>query len=239
MIDEDKANTLATQMMTTLNSSLDRKTALENTMVMQNFQRIMAQQGFQLNQEKLDDRRREQESKLTDEQKITLNKVVIPIVNEGIKGNTALMQVQALRDQIEGAPSGVLSGVYASSVGRLFGTDENTAMRNLESMQKGLIPMIPRLPGSSSNLDSNNLEKSIGQLTDLTLTNDQRRTLVGKIYDGFKRLTDRAEKVQTYWDANKKFDQKLLIAEPEPKPAETSAPRAGTLKWNPAKRSWE
>lgn len=243
VIDEDKANTLATQMMTTLNSSLDRQSQLQNTQVMQNFQRLMAQQQFELNQQKIEDKRREQEGKMTDEQKATYNKIIIPIINEGIKGNTALMQVQRLADKVQGAPSGVLEGVYAASLGRLLGSDENTALRELEGLSKGLIPMIPRLPGSASNLDSNNLEKSIMRLSDLTLTNKQRRDLILDIKNGFKVLTDRAEAVQNHWESTKKFDPKITNPEPvrptSVNPATPSPAGAPALRWNPATKQFE
>lgn len=246
MIDEDKANSLAQQMMTAINSSVDRQTAQENNRIMQGFQRQLAQQNFDLNQQKLQDKREENEKKLSDEQKITFNKIVTPIINEGIKGNSALMQVQALRDVIESAPSGTISGAYAASVGRLFGTDDRTAQLKLEGLSKGLIPLIPRLPGSASNLDSNNLEKSLMKLESINLTNDQRRELVNEIYEGFKRLTDRADRVQSFWDANKKFDPKILNPD-QPKPAPSSAtpspvtpPSSGVnLRWNPATKQFE
>ena len=147
-------------------------------------------QQFEQNQQKIEDKRKEAEKHLTDEQKIVLNKTIIPIINEGVKGNSAIMQVEALRNAIESAPSGFVSGVYSSSVGRLFGTDDRTAQTKLQALSKGLIPLIPRLPGSASNLDSNNLEKSLGDLADITKTNEQRRDIVNEIYAGFKRLTD-------------------------------------------------
>jgi hypothetical protein len=247
MIDEDKANTLAQQMMIAINSSVDRQTAQKNSEIMQGFQRQMAQQTFELNQQKLQEKREENEKKLSDEQKITLNKIVTPIINEGIKGNSALMQVQALRDVIENAPSGTLSGVYSASVGRLFGTDDRTAQVRLQTLSKGLIPLIPRLPGSASNLDSNNLEKSLGDLADVTKTNEQRRQIINDVYEGFKRLTDRAERVQSHWDATKKFDPKILNPEKEPEqpkpvlaPATAPKPAGGaTLRWNPATKQFE
>jgi hypothetical protein len=249
MIDDDKANTLATQMMQTLVASMDRQSQLQNTKVMQEFQRMMSLQNFEMNQQKLEDKRKEQEGKLTDEQKETYKKIIIPIVNEGVKGNTALMQVERLSNVIQNAPSGTLQGLYASSIGRLFGTDDNTALRELQGLSKGLIPMIPRLPGSASNLDSNNLEKSVMQLSDPTLTNKQRADLIVQIKDGFKALTDRAESVQTHWDSYKKFDPKIL----NPEPAKPAAPKSGTpaasvtppasaapvLRWNPATKQFE
>jgi hypothetical protein len=230
--------------MTAINSSVDKQTAQENTRIMQEFQRTMAVQTADLSRQRLQDRKDENEKKLSDEQKTTLNKIVLPIINEGIKGNSALMQVEALRSKIESAPSGTLSGAYASSIGRLFGTDDNTALRQLDALSKGLIPMIPRLPGSASNLDSNNLEKSLGKLSDITLTNAQRRELINDVYAGFKRLIDRADAVSSYWDANKKFDPKILAVPekaPEAPPATPPfAPNAtGTLRYDPATKSFK
>lgn len=241
VIDDEKANQLAQQMMNMANSSLDRQTAMQNQQVMNGLMYGLRQESQQLQREKAEDRRKEQESKLTDEQKITYNKIVVPALNEGIKASNALMQVTQLRNQIENAPSGVLKGVYASSVGRLFGTDDNTALRNLESLSKGLIPMIPRLPGAASNLDAQNLEKAIGKLADPTLTNDQRRKIVNEVETGFKRLNDRADAVQQSWESTKKVPMSVFSeTKTETVPPKVVAPTSGAnLVWDPATKTFK
>jgi hypothetical protein len=118
--------------------------------------------------------------------------------------------------KVSNAPSGALSGAYASSVGRLFGTDENTALRELTSLSKALVTQIPRLPGAASNLDAQNLEKSIGNLQDITLTNPQRIKLIKDIDEGFTKLMNRADEVQTYWESNKKLNPSLMSGAPKP-----------------------
>lgn len=217
-IDEDKANTLANQLFTTANSSLDRQSAQANQQIMQGLMLTMRQQGMDFERdrwrEKTEADRRERESKLTDEQKSVLNKIVIPSQQEAAKAANGLLQVQQLRNVIESAPSGVFSGALASSVGRLFGTDDNTALRQLDSLSKALIPMIPRLPGAASNLDAQNLEKSIGKLNDITLTNQQRRDLVKEIDDGMRRLVDRADAIQRSWDSTKTVPTSVLAPLP-------------------------
>jgi len=236
LIDEDKANTLAQQMLTMMTSTMDRRQAMQFNQAMQGIMLGLRQDQASFNQlmqkEKMEKEKKEQESKLTDQQKIEYNKVMVPIINEGVKANSALAQVGQIKNQIEKAPSGVLSGMYASSVGRLLGTDENTALRNLDSLSKALIPMIPRLPGSSSNLDAQNLEKSIGRLTDTTLTNAQRKTLVTEIEDGFKRLADRAEEYQTHWDSTKTLPKISTAPKESPKqvPQQSSQPSTSGFK---------
>lgn len=247
LIDDEKANQLAQQMMTMANSSLDRQTAMQNQQVMNGLMYGLRQESQALAREKHEDRKKEAESRLTDEQKVTLNKFVVPIVNEGIKASNALMQVTQLRNQIENAPSGALKGAYAASVGRLFGTDDNTALRNLDSLSKSLITMIPRLPGAASNLDAQNLEKSIGKLSDVTLTNDQRRKIVTEIETGFKRLNDRADRVQQSWESTKKvpmsiFNEPVSEEKPAapPKPASPSAnPSGANLVWDPVSKTFK
>jgi hypothetical protein len=207
LIDEDKANTLAQQMLTLMTSSMDRRQAMQFQQAMQGIMLGLRQDQMSFNQlmqkEKMEKEKKEQESKLTDQQKIDYQKVIVPIINEGVKANTALAQVGQIKNQIKGAPSGFIPGLYASSVGRFFETDENTALRNLEALSKGLIPMIPRLPGQASNLDAQNLEKSIGKLNDITLGNEQRIGIIKEIEDGFKRLADRADQYQNHWESNK------------------------------------
>ena len=221
-IDEDKANALAKDMFSTASATLDRQTSQGMMAVQQAFLRNQATESSERAREKLEEKRRENDSKLTDQQKLDYTKVVLPVINEGLKASTAKTQLAQIKSKVSNAPSGALSGAYASSVGRLFGTDENTALRELNSLSKALVTMIPRLPGAASNLDAQNLEKSIGNLQDITLTNPQRVKLINDIDEGFTKLMNRADEVQTYWESNKKLNPSLMSG--APKPAGTPAP---------------
>jgi hypothetical protein len=188
-LDPDKAEIMANQMVTMSTSSMDRQTALD-------FKAMIA--GMMV------DIKKEASLKtLTDEQKIKFNKVVVPIINESAKANTALTMLDQIQETIGKAPSGVLQGAYAKSVGALFGTDDNTALRQLESMSKALLPQVPRLPGAASNLDAKNIEKGLGELQDIKLTNAQRVEILGRIRKSFENLAERGFEIQTYWDTNK------------------------------------
>jgi hypothetical protein len=221
-IDEDKANSLATSMLSSASSTLDRQTSQGMQAIQQAFLRNQATESGIRAQDKLDEKRKENDSKLTDQQKLDYTKVVLPVINEGLKASTAKTQLAQIMSKVSSAPSGALSGVYASSLGRLFGTDENTALRELTSLSKALVTQIPRLPGAASNLDAQNLEKSIGNLQDITLTNPQRIKLIKDIDEGFTKLMNRADEVQTYWESNKKLNPSLMSG--APKPAGTPAP---------------
>lgn len=206
----ERANALANTMMQSIQTNLNTNESLALRQMTSSISQEIQRQRLDIQQQRLEEERKAAQDRLTDEQKLVLRNYVTPIVQEGIKGQSALLSVQSLRDIIEKAPSGVMSGAYAKSVGALFGTDENTALRRLETTAKSLIPQIPRLPGAASNLDSENLEKSLGKLTDVTLTNQQRRELVNDIYTRFKRLVDRADRVNDYWQTNKSFSAKVL-----------------------------
>jgi hypothetical protein len=221
-IDEDKANSLANTMLTMANSTMDRHTSQGMQAIQQAFLRNQATEASIRAQEKLDQQIKEAQSKLTDQQKLDYTKVVLPIINEGLKASTAKTQLAQIMGKVSNAPSGALSGAYASSVGRLFGTDDNTALREIASLSKALVTQIPRLPGAASNLDAKNLEASIGKLDDITLSNAQRVKLIQDIDVGFTKLMNRADEVQTYWESNKKLPTTLLST--APKPAGTPAP---------------
>jgi hypothetical protein len=223
-IDEDKANSLANSMLTAASSTLDRQTSQGMQAIQQAFLRNQATETSIRAQEKLEQIREENNKKLTDQQKLDYTKVVLPVINEGLKASTAKTQLAQIMSKVSNAPSGALSGAYASSVGRLFGTDENTALRELTSLSKALVTQIPRLPGAASNLDAQNLEKSIGNLQDITLTNPQRIKLIKDIDEGFTKLMNRADEVQTYWESNKKINPSLMSGAPVPKPAGTPSP---------------
>jgi hypothetical protein len=232
LIDEDKAMSLSQQMLNMATGLMDKQQARSFNQTMAVLSHNLAETQAQASrdaaadraqmarerlqtareaaEDRADARRRELEGKLTDEQKIDYRQNVVPIIQEGIKANSALMQVTALKNVIAKAPSGAIAGAGAQTIGRLFGTDENTALRQLEGLSKGLITMIPRLPGAQSNLDAQNLEKSIMRLQDITLTNKQRLDLVNEIETGFKKLLMRADNVQSQWESTKKFDVRLL-----------------------------
>ena len=244
MIDEDKANSLAQQMLQSGSSIIERQASREQANAWRQVTTAISQGHLQLaganfelakqqDADRAEQRRKENEGKLTDEQKYTLKTYVGPIVQEGIKAQSAIMRLQQLRDVVERAPSGAFKGVMASSVGALFGTDENTALRNLESLSKSLITEIPRLPGAASNLDAQNLEKSIGRLQSPMLTNQQRRDIIVEIEKGFKRASERANRVEAHWEANKKYDPKILEGDSKAAGQSSNYPRptSNDLKW--------
>lgn len=235
-IDEDKANTLAKDMFSMANATLDRHTSQNMMAVQQAFLRSQSELNNQLAREKFEDKRKENENKLTDQQKLDYKQVVLPVINEGLKAGTAKTQLAQILGKVSSAPSGTLSGAYASSIGRLFGTDDNTALREIQSLSKALVTMIPRLPGAASNLDAKNLEASIGKLDDISLTNKQRIKLINDIDEGFTKLMNRADEVQTYWETNKKVPNTLLSAAPKPAgtPAASPAPAPAPTAAKPA-----
>ena len=189
MLDPDKAESMATQMVTMATASMDRQD--QNA-----FKNMMATMMLEL-------KKGEADKRLTDEQKIKFNKVVLPIINEASKANTALTMLNQMEEAIDKAPSGAFKGAMAKSVGALFGTDDNTALRKLETDAKSLLPQVPRLPGAASNLDATNIEKGLGKLADPLLNNTQRREIVKEVKKSFERLADRGFEVQTYWDSNR------------------------------------
>jgi hypothetical protein len=218
-LDPDKAEAMANSMVTMATASMDRQSQNE-------FKNMMAGLMFEL-------KRDEAGKKLTDEQKIKFNKVVLPIINEASKANTALTMLDQLDEKIAKAPSGTLKGAYAKSVGALFGTDENTALRELENMSKALLPQVPRLPGSASNLDAKNIEKGLGQLSDPTLLNSQRVKILADVRKSFQNLADRGFEVQTYWDSNKDIHPMVTNRKAgtvTPPPAGGATPPAGGSK---------
>jgi hypothetical protein len=188
-MDPDKADSIANQMVTMATASMDRNSQND-------FRNMIATMMLEMKQG-------EAGKKLTDEQKLNYTKVVLPIINESAKANTALTMLDQIQETVAKAPSGVISGAYAKSVGALFGTDDNTALRELENLSKALLPQVPRLPGAASNLDSKNIEKGLGQLQDPLLTNGQRVKILASVRKSFENLANRGDEVQNYWESNK------------------------------------
>jgi hypothetical protein len=227
LIKEEDADKLANQMLTMMTSHMDRQSALAQSAAVSSMANLLAR-------EKLEEKIRENQSKLTDEQKILFRQSVIPIINEGTKASSALSSLAQIENVVGQAPSGVIKGVYAKSVGALFGTDDNTALANLSALSKSLITQIPRLPGSASNLDAKNLEASIGNLADPFKTNEQRIKIIAEIRDGFQRLQNRADSVQEYWDTNRKLPKWTSDNAPAGTPP-SGKPKFTVLGTEPAK----
>jgi hypothetical protein len=170
----------------------------------------LKQDSAAMTREKFDAQQAANNAKLTDEQKIVFKEVIIPVQKDGVAASSALLQLQGVEDKIAKAPSGVISGALANSVGALFGTESNTALRELDRLQKSLLAQMPRLPGSQSNFDAQNLEKAIGKLTDVKMTNEQRISLVKELKLGFEKLANRAYAAELYWESNRKVLPELL-----------------------------
>jgi len=237
LIPDDKADSLAKDMLSMMTAHMDRKTSQDFqqtmatlTLAAQKERNDLARQNMDFNQyvkmQDLERKLKDQEGKLTDQQKMEFKTVVVPILNEGVKASTALGTVKALERVIETAPSGAISGAYASSVGKLFGTDDSTALQSLQSLSKQLMTQIPRLPGAQSNFDAQNLEKSIGDLADPLKTNKQRTELLKLVKEGFEKLEKRASEVEMHWESNKKVPQWVITGNAPPPPAAPPAPAA-------------
>ena len=89
---------------------------------------------------------------LTDAQKEDYKRVIVPLKNEGIKAMNSVGLIDSMFDKIEKTPSGFFSGAFASTVGRLYGSDANTALRELKGLQEALVTQIPRTAGRNPTL---------------------------------------------------------------------------------------
>jgi len=227
-IDPDKGLAMANQMITMATAHMDKEATMKFHQANQALMSGMRQDSLQLQRDKFVELQKENEKKLTDEQKILFRQSVIPIINEGTKATNALTALAQIQDVASRAPSGIIKGAMANSVGKLFGTDDNTALADLNSLSKSLLTQIPRLPGSASNLDAKNLEASIGNLADPYKTNQQRLELINSIKKGFQALQYRADEVQDTWDSTRKLPRWTSEKVSEPQPV--SAPQSGGFK---------
>lgn len=227
LIDPDKADALAKDMMTAAISHMDREQQREAVKEQHAIMNLLAsnaagarnesaRERADIARQRLEETQKQNEGKLNDTQKMQYKTVVLPVIQEGVKATAALADVEALKGYINRAPSGVASSIASATYGRLFNTDQNTAMREIEASQKKMLTSIPRLPGSASNLDAKNLEASIGKLTDWSLDANARRKLVLDIENGFKNLQTRAISADQYWEDNKKIHPDLLAGTKPP-----------------------
>ena len=204
-IDPDKAMSMANSMMTMAQAHMDKQQQQQFQQATQAMMMSMKQDSMQLMRDKFNEQQKENEKKYSDKDKMLYRNSVLPIINEGAKASEALLALSQLQEVAAKAPSGVFAGGMASSVGALFGSDDNTAMRDLTAMSRSLQTKIPRLPGSQSNMDAKNLLESIGHLDDPLLTNRQRVDLIHNVAKGFQSLQIRANEVSDAWDSSRKL----------------------------------
>jgi len=199
LMDEDKANTLASQMLTMTTSHMDRQQQMA-------FHQSLAAMQFglekSLKEMKIEKMQKEMAENLNPQQKMIFQKEVLPAIDEGHKAIMSLNRVQDLANAVERAPDSIAGNVLAKLP---MGGDERKALQEIEQITSELVPQLPRLTGSQSNLDAKNLKDSLGNLAKSELTKSDRRNLIRSIQEGYKAHISEADRIQNEWDANKTF----------------------------------
>jgi hypothetical protein len=200
LMDDDKANTLSNQILTLATHQMTAKESQDFKQTMGILQTTIAQQGMAIRQS--DENRKQEESgkKLSDEQKITYKSVVVPILNQGIKANDAILELDSMEKNINRLPETIVGNAKQY----IFSTDAREAAREIEAATQRLKTLVPRLPGSQSNIDSANIEKGIGKLTDPTFSRADKIKIWTSVKDSFQRLSDDADRYEAYWNKYKK-----------------------------------
>lgn len=221
VIDEDKANSLAQQMITLATSHMDRVQAHAFNQNMASMQYALSASNSQMARERHQDKMAEALTKLSPQEKIDYKERVLPILKKGESANEARDKLNVIAEKFKTAPEGVISGVFASSLGKLFNTDEATALRQIDQLTKDLMPNVPRLPGAASNFDAKNILDGLGNLADPKLTNKRRYEIIKNLDDSYKRIANRANEVEQHWEQTKKvlpFDSEIRPLENQKAP---------------------
>jgi hypothetical protein len=149
------------------------------------------------------ERREANAGKLTDEQKVVFRNQVQPIIKKGESAIDALTELETLKSWAQKAPSGIVGGTTASTVGALTGSDAKTALDNIESITKRLMTTVPRLPGAQSNFDAANIEKGLGDIANPRKTLEQRMQAIKLLEDSYNNIKNRAMRVEDHWNTSK------------------------------------
>jgi len=175
------------------------------------------------------DRRDANAGKLTDEQKLVFRNQVQPIIKKGESAIEALSELDALKSWVQKAPSGIIGGTTARTVGMLTGSEAKTALDNIESITKRLMTTVPRLPGAQSNFDAKNIEKGLGDIADSSKTLEQRMKAIATLEESYNNIKNRAMRAEDHWNTNKtalplaEFERRPAPADNHPAPGETAA----------------
>jgi hypothetical protein len=199
LIDDKDGNALAQQMLTLSINSSDKK----------ELHGLMAGVNQQLAQAKTDKINQEMAGYLNPQQKMDYQKIILPAITEAGKANSALNQLDAMREAILNAPSGAVAGYAAKYPGQVLNTDANIALTKLGADSKSLMTLIPHLPGSQSNFDAKNLLASLGELDNPNYSTKKRLALLDTVQSNFQKLADRGYQIQQNWETNKTIDPVL------------------------------
>ena len=131
-------------------------------------------------------------------------KIIEPSLKAAPKAGEMLMQIDDLKRYNKEAPDGIFSSAWQSTVGAYRNSPEYLAAQNLKRTIANMLPNTARLPGSASNLDLQKIEEGLGRLQAPNLDRKGRENIINEIDNSVKRVLERTEKIQSYWDQYKK-----------------------------------
>lgn len=203
LLDEEKAYKMAMDLTTLLSKKEDSAEARQDrkmlAMMTQSIHQATAGTTAALNAERL----RKMQEEWTPQMKKDYA-VIEPSLKAAPKAGEMLMQIDDLKRYNKEAPDGIFSSAWQSTVGAIRNTPEYIAAQNLKRTIAAMIPNTARLPGSASNLDLIKIEESLGKLQAPNLDKKGREAIINEIDNSVKRVLDRTEKIQNYWEQNKK-----------------------------------
>jgi hypothetical protein len=203
LLDEEKAYKMAMDLTTLLSKKEDSAEARQDrkmlAMMTQAIHQATAGTTAALNAERL----KKMQEEWTPQQKKDYA-IIEPSLKAAPKAGEMLMQIDDLKRYNKEAPDGIFSSAWQSTVGAFRNSPEYLAAQNLKRTIAAMIPNTARLPGSASNLDLTKIEEGLGKLQAPNLDKKGREVIINEIDNSVKRVLDRTQKIQNYWEQNKK-----------------------------------
>jgi hypothetical protein len=232
LIDEDKANTLAQQMLTMMTSHMDRQQAMKFTQAMQGMMLGLRQDQTSFNQlmqtQKVQDKKQSEA-----DEKIKAATDVDELLTSMKASYDNLKELGSMKSTSEGmlgnlAASAKTSGL-GQAIGRSFGTKTQSEINDIETMKPLLLQSIKNATGmSSAQMNSNaELKFYLNAATDPT-----------KGYEENIKAIQRLQKMYGLSSLPKRIkpsDQPELSPDQNKKPPSDQP----VLRWNPATKSFE
>jgi hypothetical protein len=211
-MDDEKANALAEKMIQLYSTNMNAKEQRNFQAAFHNLSAVIAQGNLDIRRSEEKRKIEEEKKKLTDEQKIDYKNRVLPVLDQAKKATDAIFQLEDLRNSVNELPTSIIENVQAYRPGSKY----QEPVRNIDRITSSLITTIPRLPGSQSNLDSQNLKLSLGKLSDPLLKRADKIKLLDKIEAIYKRLENTGSYYESYWEKNKKVPPIIVNLEDIP-----------------------
>ena len=195
-IDEDKANTLATQMLQMYTTSNDKR----------ELHGMMASVTNELKNLQIAKLKQEVESYQSPEEKIIFSKSVAPLYDKNTQAKAFKETLDAAREIIKQAPSGPVEGTWYNTIGKFDSKNPKTiAQTSLESLTPQIVLAMPKFSSRGTVYDEKLHNKAAGDLSNPLLSRENRLAQIDRLEKSLDAHVAQNDEIINNWQKYKKI----------------------------------